>query len=196
MATGRKPNTGALNVEAAGIELDDRGHVKVDDLFRTSNPNVYAIGDVTGQPEFTHVSWEDYRRLSDILGGGERRQQDRILGYAFFTEPQVGRVGLTQEQAVAGGYDAQSATLPLENVARAGLTSAGEGFYRMVIDTPSGKILGATLVGPAAGELLHIFMAHMEAGSTWRVLEQSVHVHPTFAEGLPVLARRFDEKNG
>lgn len=191
VATGRKPNTAALNADAANIELDEKGHVKVDERFRTTNPNVYAIGDVTGQPQFTHVSWEDHRRLRSILNDGDRTQRDRTLGYVFFTEPQVGRVGLTLQEALDRGYDADSATLPLENVTRANLTEAEPGFYRMVIDRQSGKILGATLAGPAAGELVHVFMAHIEAGSTWRVLEQSVHVHPTFAEGLPVLARKF-----
>lgn len=191
VATGRRPNTGALNAEAAGVELDERGHIKVNERFQTTNPAVYAIGDVTGQPEFTHVSWEDYRRLRAILNGEDRRQRDRVLGYVFFTEPQVGRAGLTLDQALEQGYDAESATLGLESVSRARLTGAGAGFYRMVIDTETDKILGATLVGPACGELVHVFIAHMEAGSTWQVLEQSVHVHPTYAEGLPVLAREF-----
>lgn len=191
VATGRKANTASLNADTAGIELDERGHVRVDAEFRTSNPRVYAIGDVTGQPEFTHVSWEDYRRLRSVLDGGGRRRGDRVLGYAFFTEPEVGRVGLTLQQAREQGYDAKATTMSLENVSRARLSGAGEGFYRMVIDRKSDRILGATLVGPAAGELLHVFMAYMEAGATWHVLEQSVHVHPTFAEGLPTLARQF-----
>jgi pyruvate/2-oxoglutarate dehydrogenase complex dihydrolipoamide dehydrogenase (E3) component len=201
ISTGRRPNTAALNAEVAGIELDEKGHVRVDTHFRTSNPNVYAIGDVTGQPGFTHVSWEDYRRLCAILTNGhaegaedeERHQQDRVLGYVFFTEPQVGRVGLTLDEARARGLQAEAVTLPLTDVARAGHTGHELGFYRMVIDRQSEKILGATLVGPQCGELAHVFLAHMEAGSTWRVLERSVHIHPTYAEALPVLARKFAE---
>jgi len=102
----------------------------------------------------------------------EEVEVSQVLGYAFFTQPQVGRAGLT-----------------LEQVARATEVGRTDGFYRMVIDEASDRILGATLVGPCAAELIHVFIAHMEAGSTWQVLEQSVHIHPTFAEGLPSLAR-------
>ncbi len=193
VATGRKPNTEALNAEAAGIKLDKRGHIEVDAHFASTNPHVYAIGDVTGQPAFTHVSWEDYRRLYTILHGGERRQRDRVLGYVFFTEPQVGRAGMTLDQAKEDGIDAKAAQMPLSRVTRSHLTGRDEGFYRMVIDADTDKIVGATLVGPQAGELIHVFIAHMQAGSTWQVLEQSVHVHPTYAEGLPVLARQFKD---
>lgn len=189
MAVGQQPGTGSLNAAAGGIELSQRGYIKVDERFQTTCPGVYAIGDVTGQPAFTHVAWEDYRRLKSILGGGDRRQGDRVLGYAFFSEPQVGRVGLTLEQAEKQGYNARAATIPLEWVALAYLSGRTRGFFRMVIDRDTDRILGATLVGPAAGELIHVFLAHMEAGSTWQLLEQSVHVHPTLAEGLPTLAR-------
>ncbi|MBN1992883.1 MAG: FAD-dependent oxidoreductase [Anaerolineae bacterium] len=189
VAIGRKPNTEALKPEAGGIGVDQQGHIKVDEHFRTNVDGVYAIGDVTGQPAFTHVSWEDYRRLRAILNGEERRQGDRVLGYAFFTEPQVGRVGLTLAEAKQAGYKARAVTMPLEHVTRAIETGYERGFYRMVIDEETDQILGATLVGPETAELAHIFIAHMEAGSTWQVLERSVHIHPAYAEALPGLAR-------
>ena len=191
VATGQVPNTEALNAPEAGIGLDERGFVKVDDQFRTTADGIYAIGDVTGQPAFTHVSWEDHRRLLSILEGGDRTQGDRVLGYAFFTDPQVGRAGLTLKQAQDQGYEAKSADLPLSSIARAYLTGQNRGFYRMVIDQETDQILGATLVGPNTAELVHVMIAHMEAGSTWQILERSVHIHPTFAEGLPSLARKF-----
>jgi dihydrolipoamide dehydrogenase len=194
VATGRKPNTDALKPEASGIEVDEQGHIKVDAHFRTNVDGIYAIGDVTGQAAFTHVSWEDYRRLRAILNGEERRQGDRVLGYAFFTEPQVGRVGLTLAAAKEQGYKAQAVTMPLDHVARAIEAGYELGFYRMVIDEESDRILGATLVGPETAELAHVFLAHMEAGSTWQVLDRSVHIHPAYAEALPSLARMF--KNG
>jgi dihydrolipoamide dehydrogenase len=194
VAAGRNPNTGALEVEAGHLNLDKRGYIKTDNQFRTSSDGVYAIGDVTGQPAFTHVSWEDYRRLQAILNGKERQQGDRVLGYAFFTEPQVGRAGMTLEEAKAEGYQAREVTQPLEEVARAMETGYQFGFYRMVIDEATDKILGATLVGPQTAELIHVFMALMEAGATWQTLERSVYIHPTFAEALPGLARMF--KNG
>jgi pyruvate/2-oxoglutarate dehydrogenase complex dihydrolipoamide dehydrogenase (E3) component len=189
VATGRAPNV-PPGAAAAGIALDARGYIAVDQHLRTSVPGVYALGDVAGQPQFTHVSWEDYRRLKAILSGDESRTRaDRVLGYAVFTDPQVGRVGLTREAALKAGHEVRCVTLELENVARAIEWNETNGFYRMVVDTTSNAILGATLVGYEAGELVHVFLAHMEAGSTWQKLEQSVHIHPTYAEALPSLAR-------
>jgi pyruvate/2-oxoglutarate dehydrogenase complex dihydrolipoamide dehydrogenase (E3) component len=176
--------------QAAGIDLDDRGYIAVDEHLQTAIPGVYALGDVAGQPQFTHVSWEDYRRLKAILNGDlSRTRADRVLGYAIFTDPQVGRVGLTQEAAVKAGQEVRCVTLELENVARAIEWNETNGFYRMVVDARTDRILGATLVGYEAGELVHVFLAHMEAGSTWQTLERSVHIHPTYAEALPTLAR-------
>lgn len=193
VAVGQIPNTGSLEAAAGGIDLTDRGFIQVDERFETSCPGVYAIGDVTGQPAFTSVSWEDYRRMLSILSGGDRRQGDRVLAYAFFTEPQVGRVGMTLEQAEKQGFRARAETLPMEWVAGAYLYGDTRGFYRLVIDEETDRILGATLVGRCAGEIVHIVLAHMEAGSTWQVLERSVHVHPTLAEGLPSAARLFED---
>jgi dihydrolipoamide dehydrogenase len=148
------------------------------------------LGDVAGQPQFTHVSWEDYRRLKAILAGDlSRTRADRVLGYAVFTDPQVGRVGLTHEAARQGGRDVRCETLQLDAVARAIEWNETNGFYRFVVDARTNRILGATLVGYEAGELAHVFLAHMEAGSTWQTLEQSVHIHPTYAEAFPSLAR-------
>jgi dihydrolipoamide dehydrogenase len=193
IAVGRKPNTAALQPEQGGVELHEKGHVEVSDTFQTSAEGVYAIGDVTGQPAFTHVSWEDHRRLYQILNGENREQGDRPLAYAFFTDPQVGRVGLSARGARDAGYDPETVTLDLEKVARARETAQTLGYYWMVVDRGSDQILGATLVGPTAAELIHIFIAHIQAGSTWQVLERSVHIHPTFAEGLPSLARQLTQ---
>jgi pyruvate/2-oxoglutarate dehydrogenase complex dihydrolipoamide dehydrogenase (E3) component len=189
VAVGRRPNTPALRAEQSGITLDERGYVKTDGRLRTSAPGVHAIGDVAGQPQFTHVSWEDYRRLKGVLAGEARTRDDRVLGYAVYTDPQVGRVGDTLEQAERKGLRARAVTLALENVARAYELGQTNGFFRLVVDQDSDRILGATLVGPEAAELVHVLLAHMEADSTWRVLERSVHIHPTLAEGLPSLAR-------
>ena len=193
VATGRRPNTPALNAPAAGIELDARGFIKVDDRFRTTAEGVYAIGDVTGQPAFTHVSWEDYRRLMAVLRGEDRHRGDRVLGYVAFTEPQLGRAGLTLEQAQSQGYKARAATLPMKHVARAIDLDETQGFFRLVIDEETERILGATFVGYEAGELVQLIMVLMEAKASWRVLEQSQLIHPTLAEGLPVLARKFTQ---
>jgi dihydrolipoamide dehydrogenase len=192
IATGRKPNSAALHCERSGIELDQRGFVKIDSQFRTSCEGVYAIADVSGQPAFTHVSWEDYRRMTDILAGGKRTRDDRVLGYAVYTEPQVGRAGLTYDQAIKKGIRARREEIPLSDVARAIEWGQECGVYRMVIDQDTDKIIGATLVGYEAAEIVHVFIAHMQAGSTWKMLDESVHIHPTYCEGLPTLARSFE----
>jgi dihydrolipoamide dehydrogenase len=191
VAAGRTPSVppGAV---AAGIALDAHGYIAIDEHFATSVPGVYALGDIAGQPQFTHVSWEDYRRLKAILAGDRSRtRSDRVLGYAIFTDPQAGRVGLTIDAARAAGYDAREVTLELADVARAIEWNETDGFYRLVVDAGSGKMLGATFVGYEAGELVHVILAHMEAGSTWQTLERSMHIHPTYAEALPTLAREL-----
>lgn len=189
VATGRKPNTQVLNAAATQVELDDHGYIKIDDRFHTTCDGVYAIGDAAGQPAFTHVSWEDYRRLKAILSGEERTRSDRVLGYAVYTEPQVGRAGMTLEQAQQKGINARSATLHMSQIARAIEWGHELGFYRMVVDNDTDKILGATLVGYEVAEIVHVFLDLIEAGATWQLLEQSVHIHPTYGEALPSLAR-------
>ncbi len=191
VATGRVSNAASVDPAAGGVDLDARGFVKIDDRFRTTAPGVYAIGDCAGQPAFTHVSWEDYRRVKSILAGGDRTRNDRPLAYTTFTEPQVARVGYTLEQARAAGIDARAGTIPLEYVARAIEWDQTNGFYRMVIDKANDRIIGATLVGYEAGELIHVFIAHMMSNATRATLDASMHVHPTYAEGLPSLARSF-----
>ena len=189
VATGRTPNVPA-GAREAGIVLDDRGNVRCDEHLRTSLAGHYALGDVAGQPQFTHVAWEDYRRLDAILNGDRSRtRSDRVLGYAMYTEPQIGRVGITAEQAAERAIAHRVVTLQLADVARGAEWALDAGFFRLVVDSSTDAILGATFAGYEAGELIHVILAHMEAGSTWRVLERSVHIHPTFAEGLPSLAR-------
>ncbi|MUL37741.1 dihydrolipoyl dehydrogenase family protein [Gloeocapsopsis dulcis] len=194
VATGRKPNTATLNAAASGINLE-KGYVKIDDHFQTTCAGVYAIGDVAKQPAFTHVSWEDYRRLKAILCDENRTRSDRVLGYAVYTEPQVGRVGMTLEQAQKQGINARAVTLPMSQIARAIEWGHDRGFYRMVVDQDTNKILGATLVGYETAELVHVFLSLMEAEATWQLLEQSVHIHPTYGEALPSLARLFLGEN-
>jgi pyruvate/2-oxoglutarate dehydrogenase complex dihydrolipoamide dehydrogenase (E3) component len=190
VAVGRAPNVPGGTVERAGIELDGRGFIRCDEHLRTTQPGHYALGDVAGQPQFTHVSWEDFRRLRAIIGGDlSRTRADRVLAYAMYTEPQVGRVGISAEEAERRGRAHRVVTLQLADVARGAEWALEDGFFRLVVDPATEAILGATFVGYEAGELIHVILAHMEAGSSWRVLERSVHVHPTFSEGLPSLAR-------
>jgi pyruvate/2-oxoglutarate dehydrogenase complex dihydrolipoamide dehydrogenase (E3) component len=193
VVAGRRPNTQTLNAGAAGIELDEKGFIKVNEHLETTRANVYAIGDVARQPAFTHVAWEDYRRVSDHLRGAHRTRDDRVLGYAVFTEPQVGRAGLSLEQAKNKNLRIKEARMEVKNMARAIEWGHDAGFYQMIIDEDSGRILGATMVGYEAGELVHVFIGLIEAGATWQLLGNAQHVHPTYAENLPSLARMFQD---
>jgi len=191
VATGRTPNTVGLGLEHTGAATEPNGKVRVDDYLQTACPGVYAIGDVAGQPAFTHVSWEDYRRLTSTFAGTPRRRDDRVLSYSTFTEPQLARTGLTEQQARDKGYAADTRTLQLTDVARGAEWNLDEGFYRLVVDRTSGKMLGATLVGYEAGEIVPTLGFAIELGATWRDLDAFVGIHPTFGEGLPSLARLF-----
>ncbi|MBI4512828.1 MAG: mercuric reductase [Gemmatimonadetes bacterium] len=192
VAVGRRPNTDDLGCEAAGIRLDERGFVLVDDHYRTSADGVYAVGDVTGGPQFTHASWDDHRILFDILLGRDgRRRGDRIVPFAVFTDPQVARVGLTEREAQAKGVPYEAASMPFSRIARAIETDEPAGILKVLIDRKSERILGAAIVGAEAGELIHIFGALMQAGASARAIVDAEAVHPTFAEGVQTLVMRL-----
>jgi pyruvate/2-oxoglutarate dehydrogenase complex dihydrolipoamide dehydrogenase (E3) component len=127
--------------------------------------------------------------MKAILAGKERTRRDRVLGYAVYTEPQVGRAGMTLEEAQRDGLTARAVTLPITEIARAIEWGQEYGFFRLVVDERDDRILGATLVGYEVAEIVHVFIGMMEAGATWRTLEQMVGIHPTYGEGLPSLAR-------
>ena len=192
IAAGRTPNTPDLALEKSNIEIQKSGYVRVDDYLQTTCPGVYALGDVAGQPAFTHVAWEDYRRLSSTFAGRPRARNDRALSYSTFTEPQLARTGYTESQAREAGIDCDTRTLQLADTARGAEWNLTDGFYRLVIDRKTGKMIGATLVGYEAGELIHTIAFAMELGATWRDLDEFVGIHPTFGESLPSLARLFE----
>lgn len=189
LATGRRPNTEALHADRAGIELDRRGYVKVTDHLETTRPGVYALGEAAGQPAFTHVSWEDHRRLLATLAGKPRRRDDRVLAYAVFTEPQVGRAGLSPEQAAAKGIAVREGYMDIGNTNRAIEWGHDLGFFQLTVEAESDRIIGATLVGYEAAELVHVLLDLIETGATATQLEALQHIHPTYAEYLPSLAQ-------
>lgn len=192
VATGRRPNTDDLGCEAAGIALDARGFVQVDDRYRTSAAGVYAVGDVTGGPQFTHASWDDHRLLLDLLAGrSERGRASRLVPYAVFTDPQVAGVGLSEKEARARGLAYEVATMPFGHVARAIEIDETAGAMKVLVDPATERILGAFLVGAEAGELIHVFASLMRAGAPARVIVDAEFVHPTFAEGLQTLVMRL-----
>jgi pyruvate/2-oxoglutarate dehydrogenase complex dihydrolipoamide dehydrogenase (E3) component len=193
VATGRTPNTTDLGCERAGIELDEHGFVVVDDQYRTSADGVYATGDVTGDPQFTHVAWDDHRLLFDLLTGrGSPPGTGRLVPHVTYTDPQVAGVGLTEGQAIERGVKYELARLPFGNIARAIETDERAGVVRVLVDPADERILGASVVGAEAGELIHIVQMLMLAGASARVLVAGQVAHPAFAEGLQSALMRLD----
>lgn len=185
VATGRRPNTDDLGCEVADVRLDGRGFVEVDDRYRTSAPGVYAVGDCTGGPQFTHAAWDDHRLLFDVLAGRPGRgRKDRLVPYTAYTDPQVAGVGLTEREARAKGLRYEVATLPFAHIARAIETDEKAGVLKVLLDPSTERILGASIVGAEAGELIHVFVALMQAGAPARAIVEMEAVHPSFAEGL------------
>ncbi|MEQ8331137.1 MAG: mercuric reductase [Longimicrobiales bacterium] len=185
VATGRRPNTDDLGCEAAGLERDERGHLVVDDHYRTSVDGVYALGDCTGGPQFTHASWDDHRILFQLLEGDERRTRaGRVVPYSSFTDPQVARVGLSQREAEDAGLPHEVATLPFGRIARAYETGRTAGLVKVVIHAESERILGAAVVGAEAAELITVFEMMMLADAPASVLVDAQMIHPAFVEGL------------
>jgi pyruvate/2-oxoglutarate dehydrogenase complex dihydrolipoamide dehydrogenase (E3) component len=184
-ALGRRPNTDDLGAGAGGVRLDGKGFVEVDDQYRTSAPGVYAVGDVTGGPQFTHTSWDDHRILLEILQGrATRGRAGRVIPYAVFTDPQVAGVGLNERGARARGIRHEVARMPFGHVARSIEVDETAGVIKVLVDPQSERILGASVVGAEAGELVHVFAALMQAGATARAIVDAEFAHPTFAEGL------------
>lgn len=193
VATGRRPNTDDLGVEAAGLELDERGAIVTDDRYQTGAEGIYAVGDVMGGPQFTHAAWDDHRILFDLLNGDDRRTRiDRIIPYAVFTDPQLARVGLSEREAVERGVAHECATLPFDRVARARETGREAGVMKVLIDPENERVLGASILGAEAAELIHVFVAVMSARASARALVDAEMVHPAFAEGLQTLVMELE----
>jgi pyruvate/2-oxoglutarate dehydrogenase complex dihydrolipoamide dehydrogenase (E3) component len=196
VALGRKPNTDDLGCEAGGVRLDQRGYIVADEYYATSAPGVYAVGDVLGGPQFTHTSWDDHRLLFDALtkpDAPRRRRSDRIIPYAVFTDPQLATVGLNEREARRRGVEYELATMPFGDIARAIEVDETAGIMKILLDPSSERILGVSLVGAEVGELLHVFVALMQAGAKARAIVDAEFVHPTFAEGLQSLVMRLPQ---
>jgi pyruvate/2-oxoglutarate dehydrogenase complex dihydrolipoamide dehydrogenase (E3) component len=185
VATGRRPNTDDLGCESAGVALDAAGFIRVGDDYGTSASGIYAVGDCAGGPQFTHAAWDDHRILFDILAGRRRRgRKDRLIPSTVYTDPQIARVGLSEREANAQGVRHEVATVPFGSVARAIETDERAGLLKVLIDPATERILGASIVGAEAGELIHVFAALMLAGVPARALVEMEAVHPSFAEGV------------
>jgi len=187
VALGRTPVTAGLGLETAGVELTERGFVKVDDHLRTTAEGVYAAGDVAGTPQFTHASWNDFRVLRDLFAGKEASTAGRLIPWAVFTTPELGHVGLTEAEARAAGHEVCVAKTPTAAVPRAKTLGRTEGFYKIVIDAQSDLILGAAIIGPEASEVVTGVQMAMLGGLTWQQVRDAVITHPTMGEGLNIV---------
>jgi pyruvate/2-oxoglutarate dehydrogenase complex dihydrolipoamide dehydrogenase (E3) component len=188
VAVGRTPNTDDLGCDVAGVKIDARGFISVDDAYRTSATGVYAVGDVTGGPQHTHAAWDDHRLLFDLLlgrgGGSPRGRSARLVPSTVFTDPQVAAVGMTEQEALANGIAHEVATMSFGAIARSVEVDETAGVLKVIIDPATERILGATIVGAEAGELIHVFVCLMQAGASARAIVDAEMVHPTFAEGV------------
>jgi pyruvate/2-oxoglutarate dehydrogenase complex dihydrolipoamide dehydrogenase (E3) component len=187
VATGRAPNTQGIGLEAAGIELDARRYIKVNERLETTAPNVWAMGDCAGSPQFTHVAYDDFRVARDNLNGGSRTTQDRLIPFCMFTDPELARVGLNETEAKRRGIPYRLAKLPMAAVLRAVAIGETRGFIKMLVDTESDRILGFTAFGTEASEMMAAVQTAMLGRLPYTVLRDAIFAHPTVAEGLVFL---------
>ena len=188
IAAGRTPNTDTLDLSRTGIETMPSGHIEVNDRLQTSVPGMFAIGDVTGEAPFTHIAYDDYRVLcTNLLLAGQASTTHRIVSYVVYVDPQLGRVGLSETQAIADGIPYRLAKMPMRRVARALETGQPRGFLKALVDPDSGCILGASVLGDQGGEVMSMIHVAMLAGLSYEVLRDSPFAHPTYAEGLNTL---------
>ena len=189
VAVGRTPNTQGIGLETAGIELDSRGYIKVNERLETTAPGVWAMGDCAGSPQFTHVAFDDFRVVRDNLNGGSRSTRGRLIPFCMFTDPELARVGLSESEAKKRGIAYRLAKIPMAAVLRAVAIGETRGFVKMLIDVQSDRILGFTGFGMEASEMMAAVQTAMLGGLSYTVLRDAIFTHPTAAEGLgPLLA--------
>jgi pyruvate/2-oxoglutarate dehydrogenase complex dihydrolipoamide dehydrogenase (E3) component len=188
LAVGRKPNTDDLGLDKAGVETDPRGFIRVDDQLRTSVPGIWALGDCNGRGAFTHTAYNDYEIVAaNLLDGESRRVSDRIPAYALYTDPPLGRAGMTEAEVRASGRKALVARRPMEKVGRAVEKGETAGFMKVLVDAETRRILGAAILGVEGDEVVHVILDVMYADAPYTVVQRAVHIHPTVAELLPTL---------
>jgi probable pyridine nucleotide-disulfide oxidoreductase len=193
VATGRAPVTADLGLDTAGVRLDRRGFVVVDDHLRTTADRVWAAGDVAGSPQFTHASWNDFRILKANLTGGDAVKSHRLVPYAVFVNPELGRVGLTETQARDSGRRIKVATIPVSAIPRAKTLHEQTGTWKVVVDTDTDQILGAALLGHNAGEVISALQLAMLGRLRYQQVRDAVLTHPTMGEGLNLLLDALEE---
>jgi pyruvate/2-oxoglutarate dehydrogenase complex dihydrolipoamide dehydrogenase (E3) component len=188
VATGRQANTDDLGLDRAGIRQDARGYIEVDDELRTNVPGIWALGDCNGRGAFTHTSYNDFEIVAaNLLDGDRRRVSDRIIAYALYTDPPLGRAGMTEAEVRRSGRRALVGKLAMEDVSRAFEKGETDGFMKVLVDADSKQILGASFLGTSGDEAIHCVLDTMYAKAPYTVLQRAMHIHPTVAEFIPTL---------
>lgn len=188
LAVGRVPNTDDLGLDKAGIKVDARGYIEVDDQLRTSVPGVWALGDCNGKGAFTHTSYNDFEIVvANLLDNDPRRVSDRILTYGLFIDPPLGRVGMTEAQVRASGRNALIGKRPMTRIARAREKSETQGFMKVLVDAETKEFLGAAILGVGGDEVIHSILNMMYAQKPYTVMQRAVHIHPTVSELIPTM---------
>lgn len=184
IASGRTPNTKSIGLELAGINLNDRGYVKVNEKLETTAPEVWAVGECAGSPQFTHIAFDDFRIVRDNLAGGARVTTGRQVPFCLFTDPELARIGLSESEAKARGFAYRLAKIPMLAVLRTRTLSETRGFMKALVDAKSDRILGFTAFGVEAGEVMATVQVTMAAGLPYTFLRDAIFTHPTMHEGL------------
>ncbi len=196
VATGRAPNTDAIGLERAGVELNQHGYIKVNDRLETTAANVWAMGDCAGSPQFTHVAYHDFRVVRDNLRGGNRTTRDRLVPFCMFTDPELARVGRNESEAKRDGIEYRVAKLPMANVLRTHTIAEPRGFMKMLIAKDSDDIIGFTAFGIEASEVTAAVQTAMAGRMPFTVLRDAIFAHPTMSEGLVFLLGAVAIRNG
>ena len=184
VSAGRTPNTAGIGLDVAGVELDPRGYIRVNDRLETTAPDVWAIGECAGSPQFTHVSEDDFRIIRENLAGGSRSTRGRLVPYCLFTDPPLARVGLNEREAQQQGIAVRVAKLPTAEVLRTRTIGENAGFMKLLVETPGDRVLGFTMIGPEAGEVMAVVQTAILGGLPYTILRDAILTHPTMAEGL------------
>jgi pyruvate/2-oxoglutarate dehydrogenase complex dihydrolipoamide dehydrogenase (E3) component len=184
VGAGRRPNTDDLGLETIGVKTSKKGFVEVDERLATNVPGVWAAGDIRGGPMFTHTSWDDYRILESELAGDGSRTTRRVVPYAVYTDPELGRVGQTETEAREGGAKIKVGRFEMRNNGKARETSQTEGMIKVVVEAASSRILGAAVLASDGAELVHVCVDLMNADAPYTVLRDAIHIHPTLAEAV------------
>jgi len=193
LAVGRIPNTSDLGLDRAGVATDKRGYIVVDDQLQTNVQGIWALGDCNGRGAFTHTSYNDYEIVADnLLNADHRRVSDRIQAYALYTDPPLGRCGMTDAEIRKSGRQALTTKLPMSRVSRAFEKGETQGFMKIAVDKETKQILGAAILGTGGDEVVHILLDVMYAKAPYTVIQRAMHIHPTVAEYLPTVLSKLE----